>query len=339
MKKIVELPLIDPIYSTYHYQGSGAVIYGNNLSIRNWYLNNAVDLTCQRDFLFGGNTPRISVVNSNWVTIPCFESYWYITRFLKGSTGRLIREFLDQGYYVYFSGVDDYYIKGKTFYKQRHFKHDGLICGYNQEEKTYCVLAYDEKWIYSKFWIPQKSFEIGRQAGEPEKYNYHICGIKAKDEEIELDCNLILKNIHDYLNSSLETYSPNERGDVFGTVVHDYVAMYVDKIRNDDIAFENIDKRVFRLIWEHKKAMLERIEKTEQRLGLKSNFSDKYKKIVIEADKARMIYAAYLQNNKKTLLPLLKTKIIHLKKNEYKILKKFVLKIESEIEKNAVESN
>ncbi len=339
MKKIVELPLIEPIYSTYHYQGSGTVIYGNNLSIRNWYLNNAVNLTCQRDFLFGVNTPRISIVNSNWTTIPCFESYWYITRFLKGSTGRLIREFLDQGYYVYFSGVDDYYIKGKTFYKKRHFKHDGLICGYNQEDKTYCVFAYDEKWVYNKFWIPQKSFEIGRQAGEPQNYNYHICGIKAKDEEIKLDCEVILKNIKEYLDSSLEKYPPNECGDVFGIVVHDYIAMYIDKICNGDITFENVDKRVFRLIWEHKKAMEERIEKVEQQMKLNSNFSKKYKKIVAESDKTRMIFAAYLQNNKVALLPLIKGKLIHIKNNENKLLEKFVLKIESEMRKNAVENN
>ena len=104
-------------------------------------------------------------------------------------------------------------------------------------------------------------------------------------------------------------------------------------------AFENIDKRIFRLIWEHKKVMAERMEKVEQQMNLSSDFSDKYKKIVAEANKARMIYATYLQNNKDTLLPLIKEKIIHIKKSENKILKKFVSKIESEMRKNAVENN
>lgn len=339
MKKIVELPLIEPIYSTYHYQGSGTVTYGNNPSIRNWYLNNIMNLTCTRDFLFGGNTPRITIENSNWNANPHFEKYWYNTRFLKGCANKIIQEFLDRGFYVYFSGVDDFYVDGKSFFKKRHFKHDGLICGYNQEDKTYCIYAYDEKWIYNKFWTPQKSFEKGRKAGDPHNNNHYICGIKPLLEEIPLDYELILKNIKEYLDSSLEKYSPNERGDVYGIIVHDYIAMYVDKIHNGDIAFENMDSRIFRLIWEHKKAMYERIEKVELALNLDSQLSNEYKELIDESDKLRMIYATYRIKRKENSLPLISEKLISIKNKEKQILEQFILKVEGALIKNVMGNN
>ena len=51
MKKKVELPLIEPVYSTYHYQGSGSAILKDNPSIRNWFLNEKMLLSCDKGFL------------------------------------------------------------------------------------------------------------------------------------------------------------------------------------------------------------------------------------------------------------------------------------------------
>ena len=78
-------------------------------------------------------------------------------QFMKGYIHPLIRNLLDAGYYVCFVGVDDYYVKGKSWYKERHVNHDGAICGYNQEDKTYCLYSYDSNWVYRKFWTTQKN--------------------------------------------------------------------------------------------------------------------------------------------------------------------------------------
>lgn len=40
MNKYAELPIIAPIYSTYHYQGDASAVINDNPSIRNWFLNN-----------------------------------------------------------------------------------------------------------------------------------------------------------------------------------------------------------------------------------------------------------------------------------------------------------
>lgn len=339
MKKFVELPLVDPIYGTYHNQGNATAACAANPSIRNWYLNNVMNLTCERRFLRGYTTPEIDILNSDWVKNPHYERYWFHMRFLKGYTHKVIREFLDQGFYVVFNGIDDYYVDGKSFYKERHFKHDGMICGYNQEEKTYCIYAYDQKWIYQKFWTPQKSFEAGRKAMFKKGHYDLICGIKPKDVNVEIDCGLIIKNLKEYLDSSMEKYPQNEDGKVYGIVVHDYISMYLNRIYTGEVPRERIDHRILRLIWEHKRAMLERIEKVEEELKLGSKFSDEYKEVLAEADKMRMIYAAYHLRAKKSALLLVCEKILDIKNREKEILHEFILKAERVMSNNALETN
>ena len=67
MKNNVELPLVEPIYSTYHYHGTGAAIINANPSIRNWYLNQVMNLRCSKKFLegFSRNTAVNFVVDDN----------------------------------------------------------------------------------------------------------------------------------------------------------------------------------------------------------------------------------------------------------------------------------
>ncbi len=139
MDKEVELKLSKPLYSTLHVQGTGGAVLYNNLSIQNWYYNEAVNLRCTRRFLNGYSSPELRVPKTMWNEIPYLEQKWYGMEFLKGYVNVVIRELLSQGYYVNFVGIDDYYVKGKSWYKKRHFDHDGLIHGYSQRNKTFQI--------------------------------------------------------------------------------------------------------------------------------------------------------------------------------------------------------
>ena len=83
-------------------------------------------------------------------------------RFLQEHVHELICKLIDNGYYVNFDGVDDYYLENKSWYQRRHFCHDGLIYGYDEAQKTYDVYAYDSNWSYRGFKICQDSFVKGR---------------------------------------------------------------------------------------------------------------------------------------------------------------------------------
>ena len=337
MKKRVELPLTEPIYQTYHNQGASTAVATKNATIVNWHFNQVMNLTCSRKFLNGFTTPELTISGSSWQVNPHLDKWWLSTQFTKGYVNPIIRELLDNGFYVAFDRVDDYYIKGKTWYKERHFAHDGLICGYDQNNKTYCIYAYDSNWIYRKFWISQKDFEAGRNAVRQNGVFSIICGMKTKDEVVEFSCKTAINSIKEYLDSSLEKYPWNAEGNVYGIVVHEYIAEYVAKLYRGDITYERMDRRVFRLIWEHKKVMLERIRKIEQSLNLNNEISEKYQSLVSEADTMRMLYASHHMRRRDSVLPIIKNKLLKIMDQEKELLTLLVKTVEKELNSEALE--
>ena len=319
-KKKIELPLCEPLYSTYQYQGPGTATLVNNPSIRNWYLNQVIILTCSRLFLNGFTSPAIDIADSFWDANPYFDKKCYEMQFLEGHTNFVIKKLLDAGYYVCFTGVDDYYVEGKSWYNERHFSHDGCICGYDQENKTYCIYSYDQNWIYQKFWTTQKSFDAGRKAQYKKGQHGSICGIKPKEDQVLFSYEIALKKIVEYLDSNIEKYPPTAGGAVSGIVVHDYIAMYVGKLYDGSIPYERMDRRVFRMIWEHKKAMLERIALIENALSIDHSISENYRTVVREADNCRMLYAAHHMKQRNAVLPIIQKKLLALKEKEQELL-------------------
>ena len=338
MNKHVELALVDPVYSTYHFQGPATAIAVNNPSARNWYLNRVMNLCCNRKFLNGFTTPEISVLQSGWTDNPYIDKRWMNTQFIDGYINPIIRKMLDNGFYVAFLGIDDYYVKGKSWYKERHFVHDGLICGYDQTDKAYCIYAYDSNWIYRKFWTPQKAFNAGRVAMLKQGIFSGICGIKMKDDIIDFSSETAYNKLLEYLDSNLEKYPFDGEGKVYGIVVHAYVAEYVMRLYRGKIPYERMDRRVFRLIWEHKKVMLERIIMIEQTLGLGNKFSEKYNPIVEEANTMRMLYAAHHIKRRDSILPSISKKLIGLMVNERELLTSLTEMMGKELKNETVDA-
>ena len=89
-----------------------------------------------------------------------------------------------------------------------------------------------------------------------------------------------------------------------------------------------MDRRVFRLIWEHKKAMLERIILIEKELSWSDEISKKYEPLVKEADTMRMLYASYHMKRRDSLLKVIKNKLLSLKNTEEILLMELIIKQE-----------
>ena len=321
MKNAIKLPLTEPLYSTYHHQGAATAVISDNPTLRNWYLTNAVSLSCELAFLFGRTTPLINVENSSWLDCPYFRERWFDSKYILNCSDKVIKNLIDDGFYVVFGGVDDFFVKGKTWYKKRHFNHDGLICGYDKRKKTYDIYAYDINWIYRRFETPQKGFVAGLVEMSKHKYYEPICGIKPRDNIIDFEPEISAKKIKEYLDSSFEKYPPKEDAKAFGNIVHDYIAKYIDMILEEKIPYEKIDNRIFRMIFEHKKAMLERISLTEKILSTKNNhISERYQNIVSSASSLRLLYASYCIKRKDSVLLSLREKLLKIKEEETKII-------------------
>ena len=324
MKKKKELPLTEPIYSTYHNQSAATAILATNPTIRHWYLNEVMMLSCTRKFLRGYTTPEADIAESSWASNPYIEQCWYSMRFLKGHVHYVIRNLLDNGYYVFFNGIDDYYVEGKSWYKTRHFNHDGTICGYDQENKTYSIYAYDNNWICQKFLTSQHSFKKGLQVMFEQNRFGSICGLKPKRDRVLFSSEKALKHIDDYLHSTTEEYSDQEDGLVYGIAVHDYIGKYVRKLYDESIPYEKMDPRVFRMIWEHKKFMLERIRHIETDLSLHSDIGDSYEAIVRDANAIRMLYASHHMKRRDSVLPIIERNLLSIKNREEQLLGEIV---------------
>ena len=175
------------------------------------------------------------------------------------------------------------------YYHEKHFDHDGCICGYDPEKKLYCIYAYDKNWIYQKFWTPRESFENGRKAQFKENKYGKLFGIKPTSDQIPFSSDLALGKIQAYLSSTLEKNPESGEGCVYGTAVLNYVVKYLDKLCDGSIPYEKMDRRIFRMIWEHKKALLECIRLIEDELSMDHTNSNSYIKIVEEANQCSWI--------------------------------------------------
>lgn len=102
--------------------------------------------------------------------------------------------------------------------------------------------------------------------------------------------------------------------------------MYVDKLMSGDISYDLMDYRVFRMIWEHKRLMLERLQKIESELNADNEISEKYSKVVSVADNMRMLYASHHMKRRDSLLPIIRKKLVNVKEAEVELLSEFVKK-------------
>ena len=335
MAKSVQLPLVEPPFATYHTYSSGGAILKENPSIINWFYNRASLLRCERRFLDGYTSPGIYVSYVNMNYIPYFERYEIPMKALGEHIHTVIRNLLDDGYYVHFYDIDDYYMEGKSWYMERHFPHDGLICGYDEEDNTYSIYAYDKNWLCRTFKCPVSCFDEGKQASFEEGKFGKLVVMRVKDTQVALDYKVMCQNLKIYLDSTLEQFPPDletnpleQQKIVTGLAVHDYICIYLDKLLDGSIPYERMDRRVFRLIWEHKKVMRDRFLVAENELGFDHELSEKYTNVLKKADNARLLYASYHMKRRDTLLSLLQKMLQSIKEEERPLIEAFVAKVE-----------
>lgn len=334
MSRKAELPIAAPLYATYQCQIPGTAITTPNPSIRNYYYNRVTKLTCTRRFLREGFTsPELNVLDSGWVVNPHIERLSYNMRYLSSFVHRLIRDLIDEGYYIYFNGVDDYYVKGKSWYHERHFEHDGMICGYDEERKTYSIYSYDSKWICRRFETPVSAFARGMNAALENGCDGMIYGVRAGSDEVAFSPKRALRGIREYLDSDMKS-QPFDGKEYFaeGIVVQTYMRRYLDMLLDGSIPYERKDRRIFRLIWEHKNVMRDRIGMIEAALGMKGKYAEEYALLTAQAEKMRMIYASYSKRRRDDLLAELICGLEKLENDERRILSRFAAAAERKIE-------
>lgn len=320
-KTKVQLPFFEPMLSTLHNSVATELVMATNPSARNQILNQCTNICCKKAFLEGYTGFCASVVDStpakfeNLKTFPVDLTY---TSFAEMKM--IIKRMLDNGLYIFFNGIDDYYIPGKTFYGKKHRNHDGVFTGYDETDKTYTIAAYNSDWVLSNFKIPQKSFFLSVKKALERGYTPFIRGLLAKDGETEINIQAIIVGLQKYIDEN------NKQSDklVYGIEVYDYFSKYAEKLLSGEIKHANMDWRCLRTFWEFRVCMLERIRTIESQLDLGDEISEKYAPIVEETNELRMQYAIYHKKQRDTLLSNIKDELLKLKDKEIEIIKEFI---------------
>ena len=327
----VLLPYVEPMYSTYHYLANSGIPAKENATSDNWFYNNTVDWKCSRKFLHGFTTPEMCLHTGSIWSVPFLEKSGITTRFVRRCAVELIKTMLDDGYYVAFSGVDDYYVKGKSWYQEQHFNHDGLIVGYDDENETFAIAAYDQRWIFTVFNTPQKCFVQGLNVLCDKSSYGGIYAVKAKNDVQDLNLSVIYQELNKYLSSDIDLFPLTDPRGVTGIAVYDFICMYLDKLSDGSIPHERRDRRIFRLIWEHKKCMLGRIKAVENQCKWDRSISDSYADVVTLSDKVRFIYSKFVIKFSSKDLENIQQSLLKMKKLEICLLGSFIDRLNKEI--------
>ena len=331
MPDSVSLPFCVPVFSfTPGHAAAGFALNGHPTGY-NAYLNQCTTVGCTRRFLRGFTTPQMGIPRA-WIgSFPYIEHYSVSSRFGYPHYRNIIKLMLDQGFSVYFNGIDDFYMPGKCWYGIRHMAHDGIICGYDDNDQTYSIAAYDINWLFSLIKIPQDSLIEGLNACINNKQYGGLTAYKMRENAVvSLDEKMILRNLKTYVDQTVDKYPLDQDGWIEGIATHDFLAMYMDKLKDGSIPAEKVDWRTLRPVWEHKKCMLDRIKAIEEKRGWDIELSSKYAPLVDDANRARMMLAMFHKNQKATLLDKMKNILLDLRERESEILKELIKRMEEE---------
>ena len=331
MAKSVSLPFIVPNFATVQSSGAAEFAMIGHPTAYNQTLNQATNICCVRKFLRGYTTPEVSIPNILIDSYKFIEKYSVSYRYVYDFCLDIIKAMLEEKMYILYDGVDDFYLPGKSWYGTRHMHHNGIICGYDDNDETLSIAGHDINWVYNIIRVPQKSFLDGLKSSlDAQKYG-NMIAYKIKENTVaELNEKEMLKFLKEYIESDFEKYPINKDGQARGVVVHDYLAMYIEKLKDGSIPYERMDWRALRPVWEHKKCMLDRIKAVEIKNGWDSELSERYIPIVEKANNIRMMYAMYHKNHNDKLLDKIRDGLIDLGKSDRILVEEFIKKLEEQ---------
>ena len=329
MAKSVSLPFEVPNFATVQASGAAELAMIGHATAYNQVLNQCTNISCSRCFIRGFTTPQVSIPNVGLNCYKFIERYSFNLRYSHNYCMDIIRAMLDDGMYIFYYGVDDFYLPGKSWYGTRHMHHDGVICGYDDNDETISIAAHDINWVYNLIRIPQKCFLEALNSSLEAKQYGNMTAYKIRENTVvELNESEMLKYLKEYMDSSFEKYPIEIEGAVKGIIVHDYLAMYIDKLKDGSIPYEKMDWRALRPVWEHKKCMLDRIKAVENQNGWSNELSERYAPVVEKANRIRMMYAMYHKNHNDKLLDKIRDGVLELAVSDKELVGEFISRLE-----------
>lgn len=171
-----------------------------------------------------------------------------------------MKNILNQNNYLLLYSVDEYYLSYSKYYHSIHRIHDTYIYGY--DDTNFYIMAYT-KGKLSRIKVDVKEVEEALYYQLNVKKDVSFCHFRFLD-----NCNVSidLKCIHDQLVLYLQGTGVNKNNLIYGIKTYDIINNYLDYMDVNPIC--DINYKHFRVLWEHKKIMCERIEKLSEMIHI-----------------------------------------------------------------------
>lgn len=251
------LPIEYPPIETY--QGSAFIlgIIKAHRNLENVFYNHYINLECNDTCsIFNVNLEFSDVLWGYYRSGRLAEmNLYFIKNIARDKAFGFLKERIEQGNYLIFCGVDEYYLSYSKNYQKRHFIHDTYVYGY--EETSFTVMAYQEGKL-GRLKVPYREIEDALYSLE-EQEEVSFCTFRpSQTARVVIDWKLIKQEYSDYFQSV--SSGDSLAGTVYGINVYDVIIRCLNEIGET----EGIDLRVFRCLWEHKKVMRNRAEKLQE---------------------------------------------------------------------------
>jgi len=318
MKKI--LNIVDPPIATYQGISFILAILLCDENTKNLYYNNYINITMNNvtDYKKIG----LGFTNVFWENYR-LDGYatmdmYYIKDIKQASFIDFLKKLIDRNNYLLLFSVDEFYLSYSEYYNKMHFFHDTYIYGYDDE--NFHIMAYTEEKL-SRICISCNEVKEAIYSRFHDNTNTSFCTFQPLTEQKALvDTKKIYKELKDYIEQKgNDIYAQTN---VYGAAVYPYLYEYIEYIsENEDV---KIDLRFFRMFWEHKKVMDDRIRYLNEEHLVSKNLSEKIKSI---EENARLVFSLatkYYLSKRKAILGRIEPLIRKVQEEEHELVKELL---------------
>lgn len=231
----------------------------------------------------------------------------YISVEQQGNIIDYVRKQLQKNLYINVH-LDEFYISEKDYYDTRHFVHENLIYGYDDDEQVFYAFGISKRQKTTQFVIPYEEFLLAYEKGKL----FYFCGADYLEQEgyypiivYQIRDGKEFEFTEDVFIGKLTAFLQPPEEEMVGEDVHVYGSNIYDWLIQDltgECDREIVDYRVLHLLYEHKKCIKNRLEYLLQKGQLSAACQSVYhtiNKVIDDFQEIRLLYLKQLRKEGK----------------------------------------
>lgn len=316
-----KLPIVIPPIECY--QGTSfvlGVISAHNM-IANSFYNNYINWTCN-------DTDILSELTMDFADVT-WEDYrlagvaemnlYYLKNISRDKFADFIRERIDQGNYLLFYKIDEYYLSYTGHYHKKHYIHDTYVYGYN--DTHFLVMAYSDKRL-QLLEVPVEEIADGLYNYMEEDEELNFCSFRPyHTASVQLDYDGMIEAFRKYMAGGIGNDDQIYGVDVYNAFIKSIWLVAEGIVQTEDGLLE---LTAFRMFWEHKKILSMHLEKIGQVENISEEILNEMYEIVQASYKVFMLALKYNVRFQKSILHKMIGYIKEIQEREYSLLVQFL---------------